>query len=34
VTIRTAVVGFGTGGAVFHAPFLDSDTEYRLDDYR
>jgi predicted dehydrogenase len=31
VTIRTAVVGFGTGGAVFHAPFVDADAGYRLD---
>jgi predicted dehydrogenase len=31
VTIRTAVVGFGTGGAVFHAPFVHADAEYRLD---
>jgi predicted dehydrogenase len=31
VTIRTAVVGFGTGGAVFHAPFVHADPEYRLD---
>jgi predicted dehydrogenase len=31
VTIRTAVVGFGTGGAVFHAPFLGADDDYRLD---
>jgi predicted dehydrogenase len=31
VTIRTAVVGFGTGGAVFHAPFLGADGDYRLD---
>jgi predicted dehydrogenase len=31
VTIRTAVVGFGTGGAVFHTPLLDADEHYRLD---
>jgi predicted dehydrogenase len=31
VTIRTAVIGFGTGGAVFHAPFLDADEQFRLD---
>jgi predicted dehydrogenase len=31
VTIRTAVIGFGTGGAVFHAPFLAADDEFRLD---
>jgi scyllo-inositol 2-dehydrogenase (NADP+) len=29
--IRTAVVGFGTSGAVFHAPFLDANPEYSLD---
>jgi scyllo-inositol 2-dehydrogenase (NADP+) len=31
VSIRTAVIGFGTGGAVFHAPFLAADDEFRLD---
>ena len=31
MTIRTAVIGFGTGGAVFHAPFLDADEQFRLD---
>ena len=31
MTIRAAVIGFGTGGAVFHAPFLDADDDYRLD---
>jgi predicted dehydrogenase len=31
VTIRTALVGFGTGGSVFHAPFLEADHAYRLD---
>jgi predicted dehydrogenase len=31
VSIRTAVLGFGTGGAVFHAPFLAADDEFRLD---
>ncbi len=31
MTIRTAVIGFGTGGAVFHAPFLAADDEFRLD---
>jgi predicted dehydrogenase len=31
VTIRTAVIGFGTGGAVFHAPFLAADDQFRLD---
>ena len=29
--IRTAVIGFGTGGAVFHAPFLRADDEFRID---
>lgn len=29
--IRTAVIGFGVSGRVFHAPFLDADPEYRLD---
>lgn len=29
--IRTAVVGFGTSGRVFHAPFLDADPDYALD---
>jgi predicted dehydrogenase len=29
--IRTAVVGFGTSGRVFHAPFLDADPAYSLD---
>ncbi|BAK35198.1 putative oxidoreductase [Microlunatus phosphovorus NM-1] len=29
--IRTAVVGFGTSGRVFHSPFLASSPEYSLD---
>ncbi|MGR0221417.1 Gfo/Idh/MocA family protein [Agromyces sp. ZXT2-6] len=29
--IRTAVIGFGTSGRVFHAPFLDADPAYSLD---
>lgn len=28
--IRTAVVGFGTSGRVFHAPFLEADPAYSL----
>jgi predicted dehydrogenase len=28
---RTAVIGFGTSGRVFHAPFLEADPEYSLD---
>jgi len=31
VSIRTAVIGFGTSGRVFHAPFLDADPAYSLD---
>lgn len=31
MTIRTGLVGFGTAGQVFHAPFLDADAGYRLD---
>ncbi|MFC9771419.1 MULTISPECIES: Gfo/Idh/MocA family oxidoreductase [unclassified Pseudarthrobacter] len=30
-TIRTAVVGFGLSGSVFHAPLLDADSRYSLD---
>jgi scyllo-inositol 2-dehydrogenase (NADP+) len=30
-TIRTGVIGFGTSGAVFHAPFLAADPDYSLD---
>ncbi len=29
--IRTAVIGFGTSGRVFHAPFLEADPDYSLD---
>ncbi|WP_400996830.1 Gfo/Idh/MocA family oxidoreductase [Agromyces sp. GXQ0307] len=29
--IRTAVIGFGVSGRVFHAPFLDADPAYSLD---
>ena len=29
--IRTAVIGFGTSGRVFHAPFLAADPDYSLD---
>ena len=28
--LRTAVVGFGTAGRVFHAPFLDANPDYAL----
>lgn len=30
-TIRTAIIGFGTSGAVFHAPFIHADPAYSLD---
>lgn len=29
--IRTAIVGFGTSGRIFHAPFLSADADYSLD---
>lgn len=29
--IRTAIIGFGTSGAVFHAPFVAADPHYSLD---
>lgn len=29
--IRTALIGFGTSGRVFHAPFIDADGDYSLD---
>jgi scyllo-inositol 2-dehydrogenase (NADP+) len=29
--IRTVVIGFGTSGAIFHAPFLDANPDYSLD---
>lgn len=28
--LRTAVIGFGTAGRVFHAPFVDSSPDYEL----
>jgi predicted dehydrogenase len=31
MTIRTAVLGYGVSGRVFHAPFLDHDDGYSLD---
>ena len=30
-TIRTAVLGYGLGGRVFHAPFINADPRYSLD---
>lgn len=30
-SIRTAIIGFGTSGRVFHAPFLAADAQYSLD---
>ena len=30
-TIRTALVGFGLGGSVFHAPFIDAEPRLELD---
>ena len=29
--IRTAVIGFGTSGRIFHAPFLAADPDFSLD---
>lgn len=29
--IRTAVIGFGTSGRIFHAPFLEADPDFSLD---
>lgn len=29
--IRTAVVGFGVSGKVFHAPLIEADPDYSLD---
>lgn len=29
-SIRTAVIGFGTAGRVFHTPFIDADPHYEL----
>lgn len=31
MSIRTAVIGFGVSGAIFHAPFLAHDPAYSLD---
>lgn len=31
MTVRTAVIGFGLAGRVFHAPFVDHDEAYSLD---
>ncbi|MBB3052936.1 putative dehydrogenase [Prauserella isguenensis] len=31
MTVRTAVIGFGLAGRVFHAPFVDHDESYSLD---
>lgn len=28
--LRTAVIGFGTAGRVFHSPFIDADPNYTL----
>nr|WP_308124916.1 Gfo/Idh/MocA family oxidoreductase [Streptomyces sp. NEAU-YJ-81] len=30
MTIRTAIIGFGTAGRVFHAPFIAADPHYEL----
>ncbi|CDR17999.1 Gfo/Idh/MocA family oxidoreductase [Streptomyces iranensis] len=30
MTIRTAIIGFGTAGRVFHAPFVAADPHYAL----
>ncbi|WP_405218564.1 Gfo/Idh/MocA family oxidoreductase [Agrococcus sp. Ld7] len=29
--IRTAIIGFGTSGRIFHAPFLAADSDFSLD---
>ena len=29
--IRTALIGFGLGGRVFHAPFISTNSRYSLD---
>ena len=29
--IRTALIGFGLGGRVFHAPFISASDRYSLD---
>lgn len=31
MVIRTAIIGFGTAGRFFHAPFLAADPEFRID---
>ncbi|MCR3720118.1 MULTISPECIES: Gfo/Idh/MocA family protein [Prauserella salsuginis group] len=31
MTVRTAVIGFGTAGRIFHAPFVDHDDAFSLD---
>src|SRR5437763_188657 len=31
MTIRTAVLGFGVAGRIFHAPFLEHESAYSLD---
>jgi predicted dehydrogenase len=31
VSIRTGLIGFGTGGRLFHSPFLGADESYSLD---
>lgn len=31
MTIRTAIIGFGTAGRLFHAPFLAADPAFRID---
>ncbi|GKW49900.1 Gfo/Idh/MocA family protein [Halomonas sp. NCCP-2165] len=29
--LRTAIVGFGVAGSIFHAPLIDADPDYRLE---
>lgn len=31
MAIRTAIIGFGTAGRIFHAPFLAADPAFRID---
>ena len=31
MAIRTGIVGFGTSGRVFHAPFVSTNPDYSLD---
>jgi len=31
MVIRTAIIGFGTAGRIFHAPFLAADPAFRID---